>query len=218
MSARRATFGTAILALAIPLGALSATPLWNAPVGTLHYWRQLQASPHDFTGSNPYTTYQITGVTDRCVVCHLPHNQKTTLKPLWNHATGTGYTMYGTTVAGNSPTSTPNDPTLRCLGCHDGSTKVDDFGGGPGSPSIVIASGNVANVGKDLRDDHPVSILMQTGTGWQGTQSYAKLYPISGSNYVECASCHDPHGSSTATQGYKFLRLNANICTDCHAK
>ncbi len=206
----RHNLAVALVALTVPIGAASAKPLWNAPMST---WLKLAASPHDFTNSNPATTYR--WATDRCETCHVPHNPaKAAYGPLWNHAVNTGatfYTMYGTTIAGNKPDATPAIPTLRCLGCHDGVTKVDAYGGGAGTKVMGNFLNPNAVVGTNLTDDHPVSITLPVGTGWT-TPTVAKTY----SNKVECASCHDPHGVATA--GYHFLRQNANICTDCHVK
>jgi hypothetical protein len=206
------------VALAIPAYAAAATPLWNASMSTTP-WTSLKTSPHDFSNSNPITTYQF--ASDPCQACHTPHNPiNASFGPLWNHAVNsnaTFYTMYGTTVAGNTPETSPNSPTLRCLGCHDGSTNVDAFGGGPGGGSGTQTIGTFfsanSSVTTDLTDDHPVSIEMQTGAGWN-VPGTVTLYTIGTTDYVECASCHDPHGT---TYGVKFLRLQ-DTCTDCHDK
>jgi predicted CXXCH cytochrome family protein len=89
-------------------------------------------------------------------------------------------------------------------------------------------------IGIDLRDDHPVAIKHNAGSG-PGQDPELKN-PITGKvrlygldaqsravatknngDYVECTSCHDAHDN----QYGKFLidsNLGSNVCTSCHRK
>lgn len=214
--AMKTTLLAALVAIALPAAASASTPLWNGAMGT---WLSLRASPHDFTASNPVSTYAGLA-TNMCESCHAPHEAiGAAYGPLWNHTLNTGanaYTMYGTTIAGNGPTTAgaPGTASLRCLGCHDGTLNIDQFGGSAGTVDITgeyVSS--KANVTTDLTDDHPVGYNIPFGgTGWQtAIGATARAY----AGDVECASCHDPHG--VASYGVHFLRA-ADFCTDCHNK
>jgi predicted CXXCH cytochrome family protein len=62
-----------------------------------------------------------------------------------------------------------------------------------------------------LTDDHPVGYDLPNDVNeYSQTPSTAKLY----GGAIECASCHDPHGT---TYGVKFLRAQ-DFCSDCHNK
>ena len=74
---------------------------------------------------------------DVCVYCHTPHSANTTTQgtPLWNRPTqATSYTVYGSTVPGQDPSSpmasgqTPSAPgpaSITCLSSHDGTLAID---------------------------------------------------------------------------------------------
>ena len=94
-------------------------------------------------------------------------------------------------------------------------------------------------IGTDLTRHHPVgieydpSVTITFGAAGSGVNPRTiellsspsaplKLYSYSGINYVECASCHDPH-----LENYEFLRVTSGTtnaakvvttCTSCHNK
>lgn len=103
-----------------------------------------------------------------CVFCHTPHGADTTVvgAPLWNkqtqaasvYSTYTSSTMDG--VAGVGAVS------LACLSCHDGvqarSNTINSSGSGTsGSTGTLgnMAGFGMANLGIDLRNDHPVGMI-----------------------------------------------------------
>ncbi len=176
-----------------------------------------------------------------CVFCHTPHAANTGFPtvPIWNKATPASgsFTMYGTTVAGNSPDAQPNSPSLACLSCHDGVSGINSVVNAPGSGGYVPGGGfvdfmgqsgaaftmpaGVTQIGTDLTNDHPVSItyvdtaprpasLKPTTDNLLGTWSGATtIADVLRNGKVECVSCHDPHLG--ATQSTTFLkRLGAN--------
>ncbi len=158
------------------------------------------------------------GTDQICIFCHTPHNGDSAA-PLWNRGAASGqgsFTLYdGTTSASVTGTS------ILCLSCHDGVTNLDAFGGAAGTATIEDKfSGTTANVGIDLRDDHPVSIVYgSAGTG-DGTDLKASptgdLASQLESTKVECGTCHDAHTSES-----KFL-VGSNsasaLCLSCHLK
>jgi predicted CXXCH cytochrome family protein len=149
-------------------------------------------------------------INEICITCHAPHNPDPGDQPLWNHALSStsGYTMYPTTLSGGSPDTVPNANSLMCMGCHDGVTALDSFGGTTGG---TVLTGSAA-IGKDLSDDHPISI---TPTATDISVPAGQLY----GGKIECGSCHDPHND--ATSPVDFLRIsntNSDLCLDCHDK
>lgn len=186
-----------------------------------------------------------------CQWCHTPHaaNSAFTGAPLWNKASNaTAFTMYGTTVAGDTPAATPSGSSKACLSCHDGVDAINSivldvdsgnltsgnntvaFGATPAGTAVTMPAG-ATQIGTDLRSVHPISITYTAGkaslvptTTVFGTSTIAGLLR---GGMVECASCHDPHvaiGDSTAqgtVAGDYFLReanSGSALCLSCHAK
>lgn len=112
-----------------------------------------------------------------------------------------------------------------CMSCHSPSGDQHDPG--------YIPNFDVAVIGTDLRDDHPVGVTFPTTTGpstdWNtpggsrfGGGFSSKFFDENGDgvlqkteirlyNYgdgakVECGSCHDPHGVPTAGQNSQFTK------------
>jgi len=202
---------------------------------------------HNLSASGPGTIKANSGQQNDeiCVYCHTPHFANTgfTGAPLWNKATPSAtYTMYGTTIAGTTPDSTPNGITKACLSCHDGVSAINSIVNAAGTGGVVSGGANVAfgstpagtayvmpsgagNIGTNLADDHPVSITYTAGkaglkattttlTGWEGATTIANLLR---NGKVECSSCHDPHTSTTGL----FLRVSNSgsaLCLGCHGK
>ncbi|MCC4114278.1 cytochrome c3 family protein [Aromatoleum toluclasticum] len=150
----------------------------------------ISATKHNLTttGTGPNkqsSTEQI------CVFCHTPHAANTGVEaPLWNKGlpAATGYTTYSTA---NSSTIDGEvlgvgSVSAACLSCHDGTQAMDNLVNAPGSGGytsgganqayvwtaggeIIGASGNaIANLGQNLRNDHPIGI-QYCGGGITGT-------------------------------------------------
>lgn len=194
------------------------------------------------SGSSP-----LAGTADEiCVYCHTPHGGKKALEndtgPLWNrdYTPGT-FQVYESRTLDTSPATTPTSVSKACLSCHDGTLGINAMINRPGpgtnqgteGPGKAIGDGsytptnNLAKIGTDLKDDHPISIIYQdaksygTGGGLPiGTDSHAAGFraneadgnkfvvksgtvtlPLYGATQalakVECASCHDPHEERT---------------------
>lgn len=162
----------------------------------------------------PHDLSTMTGATNgSCQYCHAPHlwtasNIATTNTPLWNrNYNAAGVTPYGTTVAGNY--SVPGAMSQTCLSCHVGNT---DLGSIVNGTSDVLGAIAAHGVGTDLRNDHPVGLIIPATAEYNNAQA---TYPVFG-GLVECASCHEPH---TGGAGAKFLRTSGLIaCDACHRK
>lgn len=188
--------------------------------------------------------YKSSNETQICVFCHTPHNATQNI-PLWNRSNPAGpfatYTSSPTlniSASGKGAIAT-NSISRFCLSCHDG---VTGLGAGvvntPNGAITMDASGTVikgkAALGTDLTNDHPINfaiseVAAETGgpdaTIDQASDAVAKgarFFKASGTktgtDFVECASCHDVHG----TAGFaKFLRRSndsSGLCLACHLK
>lgn len=186
----------------------------------------LANSPHDLTtlSTGPLAA-NVIGANGICLPCHTPHNPESGVvqadAPLWNHevALAANFSTY-TTLAGNTAGEV-DGPSRLCLGCHDGVTALDSYGGATGS-TLMTDPGGVRGVivGTDLSDDHPVGVPYPVNSEFVAaatvTTNGLKLYDVGGLR-VECQSCHDPHDTTNAP----FLRVsNADsaLCLACHLK
>jgi predicted CXXCH cytochrome family protein len=185
----------------------------------------LDGSAHDFSDQVAGTdAWNTSG--EQCKACHTTHNTDTTVAeaPLWNHdlSTATGYQMYvGFDMdAVGTPTS-PDGISLLCMGCHDGVVALDSYGGGAGTGDAMGAVNAAANVSKDLRDDHPVSITynaaLVTADGGLELATDAGVVALLASGKVQCSSCHDVHGNANDSL---LVMDNAGsaLCNTCHNK
>lgn len=118
--------------------------------------------------------------TEICAFCHTPHASNTAVSaaPLWNKATpaANSFTVYTTATldSGSGTAGNPGANSLICLSCHDGSQAMDNMINAPGSGRWTASGGSagytwtgatsgimgatVTNLGKDLRNDHPIGI------------------------------------------------------------
>lgn len=185
----------------------------------------ISGSKHDMTAS-PYSGATMSS----CQYCHTPHlrsNPAVTGAPLWNRTLGTDgtWTMYGTTIGGTSMKTNPGSNSRTCLSCHDGSVAVGSVLVGTSDTitdagSILDAAGKIAsnaNLTTNLSNEHPIGFVVDTSKAGLDTLANMKTagfkFYAAGANEMECATCHDPHNTTTTP----FLRVTkASICTDCH--
>lgn len=157
---------------------------------------QIKDTPHNLsssgTGANHASNADgATTTAQICVFCHTPHASNTTNvnAPLWNKAfVTTSYTMYTTT---QSPTldgevlNAFGSVSAACLSCHDGAQAMDSMINAPGTGGYnsagagsgytwvgvkTLADTNVAKLGTDLRNDHPIGV-QYCGGGVTGSES-----------------------------------------------
>jgi hypothetical protein len=166
-------------------------------------------SAHDFASS--------IGNGQICLPCHTPHGANDAAKgtngagPLWNHAlpakkTGYTYTLYDASGAPESVTTDLDPNTILCMGCHDGVSFTDAYGGATGSQLINVSS-RIGNGAGDLTGNHPIgSAAKYPVNAGDPTLSNAsdmndpknfpngmKLKPMGTDYVVGCTSCHEPH-------------------------
>lgn len=214
-------------------------------------------SKHDLSASGPGPMRSLApgsgGTSEICVFCHTPHTA-TPDAPLWNRSNPVGpYTTYVSDVL-SALSYTVEDPlspaetgynahvkTRICMSCHDGTIALGSLVNLPeglsspiqmqGTAGGMMPSSSAGYIGTNLRDDHPVAVKHDPGTGsgqdpeLQPIPVAAKvrLYNTAGvqsqtnGDYVECTSCHDPHDD----QFGKFLiedNISSTICSRCHNK
>ena len=179
------------------------------------------------------TISALTDYGEVCVYCHTPHGGQVDA-PLWNRTYSTAsYTMYNNASSSTIDMTVDAGPTgisLACLSCHDGTVGLDVIINPPNSWSGPAPDGSqtmpvgVTNLGSDLRNDHPISVIYSTTddaafnaktavTGAGGL----RLFGDGTTDRVQCASCHNPHSNVFAP----FLRKSNSasaLCTTCHIK
>ena len=176
----------------------------------------IRTSKHNFAANTGW------GITEICQPCHAPHNNLNAAgETLWNHkASSATYTMY----KASSHNYQPNEGSLKCLGCHDGTVAVDSYGANTGSHmmgSLGTAGNALALLGTDLSNDHPISAAYTTST--TGTSYTPMAISTSGTS----ASIPFTYTSGTSTVS-SSLRLSyqtagANTgkftieCSTCHS-
>ncbi len=190
------------------------------------------SSKHNMSARSGLTNYG-----EVCVYCHTPHSgQSSTNAPLWNRNFGPGsgsYQMYNNTWSSTidmTVAATPQGVSLACLSCHDGTIGLDVVINRPNADTSLAGSGNTmpgnagqffANLGTDLRNDHPVSVTYSTAAdpAFNAPDAQGRIngeLPLYSSR-VECGTCHNPHNTSFTP----FLRKSnssSNLCRTCHIK
>lgn len=206
----------------------------------------IKETRHNLGMTGDYTYRATGGVTQICVFCHTPHNSVMNIL-LWNRSMPSGtfqmYTSSGSFSSGNKKSALDtNSISLFCLSCHDGSVALSAKlknnpeaapTGLPGRVSRRTNLGGTDGTDVDLRNDHPVNVRLGVAIeqhyGGGDTAKWAAIadFPGNGlrlfkignsSDYVECASCHDPHSNA---YGRRFLRKSngsSSLCLTCHKK
>ncbi|MBI3996242.1 MAG: cytochrome c3 family protein [Candidatus Omnitrophica bacterium] len=214
------------------LGALAVVGAW----GLLPLVAEAVTGSHNMSSKAPGGQV--------CIVCHAPHGvPKSPL--LWNHVLSANNYSWSDWVKTTGDTTLPTNiqswsgSTKMCLSCHDGTVALGALADGTVFDTRKMTGHNlITTPSGDLKGNHPVAIPypynrvkntyngITTGdlamqSGWVATPTKVKIYidAAGGANNrgIECASCHDPHG--TANPNYlRDSTSGSALCLDCHTK
>jgi hypothetical protein len=199
----------------------------------------ITGSKHDLTANS--NTYYTTATTEICVFCHTPHNAVTganVTAPLWNktYTSNVTFTAYGNTMRGSTTAASMTNATRTCLSCHDGTQAMNSLNNGPGSGNTAIANtglgpiSGVTVIDGDFRNDHPIGVTYVTGndlatpSGVSPTSGIVKIGGVnnvlatSGTDTVECSSCHSVHNDSGIALFLPVANTSSQLCLTCHLK
>jgi predicted CXXCH cytochrome family protein len=180
----------------IGLAAAAAALLAAAPASA-----QIAGTRHNLgtTGAGEGVN-QFSGTAEICVFCHTPHGADTSaVVPLWNRQlpAPTAFTTYdslGTTTM-DARVASVGSVSIACLSCHDGVTSMSTLINAPGSSAEgdatwqggtwsggnqtggAIAEDLITNIGRDLRNDHPVGVQYGGGGITLGSPTNATTDP-----------------------------------------
>lgn len=205
----------ALLALAIP------------GLVTLASAAGIRGSAHDWTGAGD--TWNVNK--DICGPCHMahgtdPNNQS---PPLWSRdlsLTPSGaFTPYQTKAAGGGSyvtVPTPDDGSLACLSCHDGTLAYNQLKGTTIGADRKVLGDYVIGGNKDLRGDHPISFSYASAVTASPTNTLKLPSEILGGAYNAGNNTggtlpvgHTWDNNST-TVDKAFLKSGKVQCTSCH--
>lgn len=187
-------------------------------------------TPHDLAAG--------AAIDDRsvCVFCHVPSAGAAAQQPSWSRGTGEKVPRFETLEAlGTEPEDGgrgPGSSSLVCIACHDGLQAPSVSAApahGDGHPVGVPYAGERSVLATGQRWDEsdfeaPArAVVNGRPTFWidvdsrAGRQKADLFMPARSDErpYVECATCHDPHG----TPNRAFLRVThegGRICMSCH--
>jgi predicted CXXCH cytochrome family protein len=184
---------------------------------------------------NMSTRSGLTNYAEVCVYCHTPHGGGTQNAPLWNRNFSTAtYQMYNNAYSSTidmTVDATPTGVSLACLSCHDGTVGLDVIINRPNATAGLAPSGVTmpaenpatqffANLGTDLRNDHPISILYSTTA--DPMFNAAVSGKVNGElplylGKVQCGTCHNPH-NTTNTPFLRKANSGSDLCKTCHIK
>lgn len=227
----------------------------------------VQYTVHNLSSTTPNFYFQGGNEDEICIFCHTPHGGILD-GPLWNRnlpvGTFTHYNSATLEATAGSATRPVKPESLLCLSCHDGlisvsrvinespsgpitfygdpNVKVSFAPGTPNIPGPSIGMSPTSTSGRDLTDDHPISLSYrkaydsEVASGANGlndpTAAVAKGVRVFGADErVECSSCHDPHvdydtmpgmGSANTDPRYAPFLIMPNdgsaLCLACHNK
>jgi predicted CXXCH cytochrome family protein len=193
-----------------PHKGASSLLLWNHQFSTANYtWKDVEAGKT--TGGTAYPTnlQAWAGSTRKCLSCHDGTVSVGSL--YWSNATG------------------PVQVNMQ---------GPDQTGGVLSNPSYIIPKAGDAS---DLSGNHPVGVPYSFGqavstynqitTGpdvrlaqWVAVPTGVKIFgaggggaPLVGAAGIECASCHDPHGTGN-TFFLRVTKSGSQLCLACHIK
>jgi len=193
----------------------------------------IKDSKHDLRGTASTVNggTKIENATEICAFCHTPHGSSAaTEAPLWNKVLAAGvastYNGYESSTL-DGAVLLAGSPSLACLSCHDGSQAMNTVINAPSVPgNYNYAAGGasygtsstaykmteaVANLTKDLRNDHPVAIPYAGGgwSVWAGTTGSQSTF-VAAANDVDFLM---PNKATIGTEVKWWVEANGDTDT-----
>lgn len=189
----------------------------------------IKGSKHDMSASGPSASYGNAAADQICIYCHAPHNAKNS-QLIWNrNNTVAAITPYNKSVSGTLNYTTAaaiHDTSKTCLGCHDGTIAIDEYGSNAGTASKKITGTKL--ISNNLTLSHPIGFSMteskQVDTDLApiaaGKAGYTTQLTLFGANsdQVECGTCHDVHNKYGQTSLLVMNNSASALCLNCHGK
>ncbi len=241
------------------LGLCLAATSWSGDSIDSRRTSNIFNSQHNLSTSGVGTVksqVSASGTSQICVFCHTPHGatlDSASATPLWNKQFSSGtYIKYDSASVQATIDDNPGGSSKLCLSCHDGTLAIGQVNVLEGSANQSISmqgvqtggqmptgsDGYTRNLGTDLTNDHPISLVYDTalaeadgelfnpandvdGQGAQVGVRHSSAVPdqprflLEGREVenakLQCTTCHDPHltgAAEDAAQSIKFLRGN----------
>jgi predicted CXXCH cytochrome family protein len=195
-----------------PHKGASSLLLWNHQFSTRSYsWEDVTGGKT--TGGTAYPTNLQTwsGSTRKCLSCHDGTVSVGSL--YWSNATGTPSVQ----MAGPDQTGGAISNTAFVIPKSSTGTSANLEGNHP--VGVPYSYGNVASTYNGITTGPDVRLAQ-----WIASPTGVKIFgaggggaPVAGAAGIECASCHDPHGTGNEF----FLRVTksgSQLCLSCHIK
>ncbi len=196
--------------------------IFSLGMGHWLYGQSLINSPHDFSKKE----WNISN--NPCTVCHTEDGmgKKAIKKPLWEHNfKEISYTLYQSKTL-NAQMGQPTGISKLCLSCHDGTIALNNFGGNTELSEYISEE---AQIGTDLRDNHPVSFVYDSKLAAEDGGLYDPTSSESGlgatiqqdllvDNQLHCTSCHDVHNLMGNEKMLVIMNEKSRLCLTCHIK
>jgi predicted CXXCH cytochrome family protein len=215
-------WGVVILLLGVTsaqgLDIHSTHPNYSATLGL-----DIRSTKHNLSISGP-GTITATSESRVCIFCHIPHQKGSATRYLWNRSDpANAYIPYFSSTL-KADVGQPTGASRMCLSCHDGTIAL---GAVATSPNEIPLKGGIrfmpldsaSNLGTDLSDDHPVSLVYDDMLSLDNRQlrEPADLPPQVKleDDQLQCTACHDPHHNPYG----QFLVMDntaSSLCRACH--
>ena len=206
-----------------PHKGASSLLLWNHQLSANDYsWKDVGTGGRT-TGGTTYPTNLRTwsGSTKKCLSCH--DGTVSVGAIYWSNATD--QTSHLLAMAGSDQTGGKISNTAYIIPAGQATQTQDGTDLSGNHPvGVPYSYGNVASTYNGITTGANVRLNQWVSAPGNGDGTGVKIFgaggaggPVAGSAGIECASCHDPHGTGNEF----FLRVTksgSQLCLSCHVK
>jgi hypothetical protein len=207
------SFPAGVLTAAIAtMIVLAVAGVCTTALAQTHATTTIVGTAHDFSTGAGLGGYEVPSGENHCEVCHGPPAVGGPAYPEWRHASSpsTDYDGADWMFAIGDGGMTAGWMTTDCMGCHEGDIAVDDYAGGPATPSVFItgseAFGTATPTYNPMVVHHPVDIRYDAAlAAAQGALEDPSTFPnpqgggsiadtlLDYAGKLNCKSCHEQH-------------------------